>query len=142
MKDMEQPIRNIPLENGLTLQLMDLSRRVAGDRWNVRVKAAIGISVEDVLSKMKQTHRKEEIESVLGKEVVFEKEMIRNFIDERERQAVVDQLCRSFLENAMTYLSRQHFAERFLFKQYRETLERKRIENLLKKGASRGDPSE
>ncbi len=139
---MEQPIRNIPLENGLTLQLMDLSRRVAGDRWNVRVKAAIGISVEDVLSKMKQTHRKEEIESVLGKEVVFEKEMIRNFIDERERQAVVDQLCRSFLENAMTYLSRQHFAERFLFKQYRETLERKRIENLLKKGASRGDPSE
>ncbi|MEW6258823.1 MAG: hypothetical protein AB1547_02855 [Thermodesulfobacteriota bacterium] len=142
METTEQPIQTISLENGLILQLMDLSRRVAGDRWNVRIKATIGIRVEDVLIRIDQQHRKEEIENVLGKEVVFEKEMIRNFIDEREKQTVVDQLCRSFLENAMTYLSRQHFAERFLFKQYRETLERKRIENLLKKGVSRGDPSE
>jgi len=142
MEHTEQPIQTILLENGLTLELVDYSRRVAGDRWNVRVKAAIGISVEDVLNRTDQRHWKEEIENVLGKQVVFEKEMIRNFIDEREKQTVVDQLCRSFLENAMIYLSRQHFAERFLFKQYRETLERKRIENLLKKGVSRGDPSE
>lgn len=142
MEPMEQPLQSILLENGLTLELMDFSRRVAGDRWNIRVKASIGMCVEDVLNKSHQGHRKEEIENVLGKQVVFEKEMIRNFIDEREKQAVVDQLCRSFLENAMTYLSRQHFAERFLFKQYRETLESKRIENLLKKGVSRDDPSE
>ncbi|WP_156915948.1 hypothetical protein [Desulfatirhabdium butyrativorans] len=135
-------LRSISLENGLLLQLMDRSRRIAADRWHIRIKAFIDISVQDALRNTRSYDQKEEIENVLGKQVLYEKEMIRNFIDEKEKQAVINQVCSSFLENAMTYLSRQHFAERFVLRQYKEMLEKKRIENLLQKGVTSGDPSE
>lgn len=135
-------LRSISLENGLLLQLMDRSRRIAADRWYICIKGFIEISVQDALRNTRLTDQKEEMENVLGKKVLYEKEMIRNFIDEKEKQTVINQVCSSFLENAMTYLSRQHFAERFVLKQYREMLEKKRIENLLKKGVTSGDPSE
>lgn len=135
-------LERISLENGLLLQLIDRSRRVAADRWQICIKAVVEIAVENALRHFQPNGKKEEIESILGKQVFYEKEMIRNFVDEKEKQTVINQLCRSFLENAMTYLSRQHFAERFVLRQYRETLEARRIENLLQKGVTSGDPSE
>ncbi|MEZ4604449.1 MAG: hypothetical protein R2861_13920 [Desulfobacterales bacterium] len=36
---MEQLIKTIPLENNLTLELFDASRKIAADRWQVTLKA-------------------------------------------------------------------------------------------------------
>ena len=40
------PLRTIPLGNGLMLEIYDQSRKVAGDRWLVKLVVKINIPIE------------------------------------------------------------------------------------------------
>ncbi len=113
-----KPVKTIPLHNGLTLEIYDESREIAAKRWVVRMVARIVIPIDNIA--FAQGQNVSEITDLLGKTIVFEKKKERNFIAEKEKDAVLTATCDSFLETAGAYLSHSDFPRKFVFKQYRD----------------------
>lgn len=117
----EQHIKEIPLENNLRIHIYDASRRLAGDRWLVKLIARIPIAVDNVLSEAEAgLPTKAAVKELIGDELVFEQEKIRNFIDEREKDEVFQALLDHFLSHSLTYLSHPEFAKRYTLKTFKE----------------------
>ncbi len=121
-----QPMERVELENGLNLEVYDLSRRVAADRWYVELKACIPIPVSEA-SFTQNVAAPTDIKTLreaLGDQVVFEHRNTRNFIDENDKEAVMKEMRRSLKTNAERYFNHPDFAARFLLKQYKTFLSR------------------
>lgn len=116
-------IRSEKLANGLTLELLDLSRPVAGDRWAVSVvaRAAVPVTAQTADG---AAERWTEVRDLLGPEVVYEKKITRNFIDGAEKDALVAAMADSFCDQAAPYIARPLFAARFVRQRYRAALAR------------------
>ena len=84
----ETLIRSISLANGLTLELLDASRKVASDRYRIELIERIRIPVDAGLFSETDTIDIEALCETLGPVVAFEKRTERNFIAEKERDAV------------------------------------------------------
>ena len=83
---MEQLIKTIPLENNLTLELFDASRKIAADRWQVTLKARMAVPVEKAIAGSRPDPAKAaEIRQILGETITYEVQKQRNFIDDREK---------------------------------------------------------
>lgn len=115
-------IESISLKNGLILELWDNSRPVAGDRWQVTLKARINIPVsEDWFADLSRLPAPlKDLREALGDRVCFEYQNMRNFIDVNEKEAALNQMRVSLVDNAVHYYSHPDFAARWLAKQYRE----------------------
>lgn len=109
----DAPVEILHLENGLTLELYDHSRRLVGDRWNVILTARIDIEVEDA-----------EAAATLGPSITYEQRRQRVFVDDGAKGAAFGELRASFLSNQQAYLARADFGERFVQRQL--TLRRQR----------------
>jgi len=121
-----QPIETIRLKNGLNLEIRDLSRKIAGDRWQVELQARITIPVEarwfgpnspapaDIAS----------LCAVLGQTTRFEYRDTRNFIDEREKEPLFDSMRATVKQNALKYYEHPDFPARYLIRQYKTHLSR------------------
>lgn len=116
-------IRSEKLANGLTLELLDLSRPVVADRWVVTVlaRAAVPVTAETAHG---AAERWTEVRDLLGPEVVYEKKMARNFIDGAAKDALVAAIADSFWDQAVPYIGRPLFAARFVRQRYRAALAR------------------
>lgn len=114
-------IRSEKLANGLTLELLDLSRPVAGDRWAVAVMARAAVPVTAQTADG-AAERWTEVRDLLGPEVVYEKKITRNFIDAAEKDALVAAMAASFCDQAAPYIARPLFAVRFVRQRYRAAL--------------------
>jgi hypothetical protein len=112
----------ISLENGLTLEVYDLSRPVAGDRWLVSLVARIEVEVkpEYFAGENGKNALLEDIRQALGKGAVYRYEKSRHFIAEKERNEVFQGLKERFLEANLKYLSSPDFARRLILKRYQE----------------------
>ena len=117
----EQHIKEIPLENNLRLHIYDASRQLAGDRWLVKLIARIPISVDDALSDAEAgLPAKSAVKELIGENLVFEQEKIRNFIDEGEKDDVFQALLDNFLDHSRKYLSHPAFAKQYTLKTFQE----------------------
>lgn len=118
-------IRTVGLENHLRLEFYDHSRKIAADRWFVRVTAKVEIQVDDALAASDDLPdvSADEIKEKIGETVVFENKLERNFIEDQEKDAVVENLTDSFVFNARSYLALPEFPRRFVLRQY-QTLRR------------------
>jgi hypothetical protein len=114
-------IRNEKLANGLTLELLDLSRPLAGDRWAVAVVARVAVPVT-AQSAGAAADNWTEVRDLLGPQVVYEKKMARHFVDGAEKDAQVAAMVASFCELALPYIARPLFVLRFIGQRYREAL--------------------
>ena len=120
-------IEEIELGNGIRLSFWDVSRRLAGDRWYVGLVLRIPIEVreedfahlEDGPSLYREFKEKE------GDLVWFEAKKERHFIDEREKDEILEGLLRRLKEHSLSYLSHPAFAERFKRRRIEEFLERR-----------------
>jgi hypothetical protein len=121
-----QPIETIELDNGLNLEIYDLSRRVAGDRWYIEMRVTIPIPVTQACfsGKLPPPADMATLREALGEQVVFEHRNIRNFIGEDEKEALFSQMRESLRINARRYFSHPDFAARYLLKQYKAVLSR------------------
>lgn len=119
-KTNETLVKKIPLANGQTLHILDASRKVAGDRWQVTLLARMRIPVENP-----------GIRTALGEAVTFEVKKQRHFIDEQERQAVFDALLSAFETISLPYLSRPDFPRRYVEKEFRNDKLRMRNYELM-----------
>ena len=118
-------IKKIKLENGLNLEFYDSSKKIAGDRWQVKLTVRVEIPVNDYLQNIEVEMNVDDVKKILGKSIYYEKNMVRNFIDNKEKEKLLKGFCDSFLKSTLSYLSEPNFPKRFIVKNYNEYKSRK-----------------
>jgi len=115
----EHLIKTIPVSDILTLSIFDASQKIAGDRWQVTLIARMPMAVADFFSdKNPVDPPAADIKAALGDSVAWEIIKQRNFIDAREKDAVLQQLQDVFETLSVPYLSHPKFPRKFILKQF------------------------
>jgi len=116
-------LRRIDLESGLELEIYDVSRKLAGDRWYVGFIARIEIPIPFLAGHADSPEVDiEKIKDVLGETVRFEQKRDRHFIHEKEKDALLKNLMDDFLATTLPYLSKKDFAQKYALKAYKKKL--------------------
>jgi hypothetical protein len=121
-------IKTIELSNGLKLHFYDISRKLAGDRWYVGVIARIDIPlIDSLLTNQHLLHYSvEEIRNALGESVCFQQKRERHYIDEREKDDLLNGLMNSFIKRTLNYLSLPDFPGKYVLKEFQAYRKRKK----------------
>jgi len=114
------------LQNGLVLEFWDLSRPVAGDRWQVVVEARVAIAVTTRNLPPELRPQSAPIISALGEEVGFIKQEVRNFVAAEAVPAILAEIQDQLLSSLSAYLGHPEFAARFIRKKYTDYQESSR----------------
>lgn len=114
-------IKKIDLENGLQLELYDASKKVAGDRWLVKLIAKMDIPVKNYLKDMGSDMDADDVLRILGETICFEKPMERNFVDNNEKEILLNDFLDMFIDVSVPYFSTLNFPKQFIVKKYKET---------------------
>ncbi len=114
-----QRIESMALENGLTLEIWDASRQLASDRWLVKLVARMEIEVSHRWfgDELRPPADLDQMRAKLGTTLCFEYQTERNFVDQREKQIIYDNMFQSLLAKK-PYYSHPDFAARFMIKEY------------------------
>lgn len=113
-----------PLANGLTLELWDHSRPVAGDRWYTLLQTRIAIPVRADSLPPDLKPLADQIVAALGKEIIFSHKEERNFIAASEFPGLLKEMQDRILQLAPGYFGHRDFAARFIRKTYAAFRER------------------
>ncbi|MFC1829283.1 hypothetical protein ACFL0O_06705 [Thermodesulfobacteriota bacterium] len=116
--------KKIDLKNGLTLEMHDISRKLAGDRWYVGFIARMDIPLKGLFSNNSNSGEidSKKMEHILGEEIRFEQKRDRHFIGEKEKDALLNRLVDDFLKSTLSYLSHSDFGKKYALKEYKERL--------------------
>jgi hypothetical protein len=110
-------VEKIDLPNNLVLEFYDYSRVVAGDRWLVGLLARIPIEIsEKDFADRPQELYKDFLEE-RGTVIYFELKKERNFIDEKEKDRILNQLLNELKEYSLSYMGHKSFAKGFIRRQ-------------------------
>ena len=123
----EKLVKTINLKNGLNLDILDSSRKIAGDRWQVVMTVRMDIPVK-MLAPANGEHtvlNVDEVISLLGENAQFEQKKERNFIDENRKDDVFNNLIDSFSYHSIDYVSNPDFPKRCILRQYKEQLKKR-----------------
>ncbi len=115
-------IRKIELENGQTLKMFDLSRKISADAYVVTMQATMEIKVEPGLFAQEPISGMtiDEIRDTLGEKVIYEYRLERNFILDHEKEDVLASLVDTFLKNMGRYIAHPRFAPKLVLKQFKD----------------------
>lgn len=104
----------------LAVLSLDISRKLAGDRWYVGLIARIDIPLIDSLLTNQHLSRYsvEEIRNTLGESVRFQQKSERHYIDEREKDDLLNDLMDSFIKRTLNYLSLPDFTSKYVLKEF------------------------
>jgi len=116
------PLASHELKNGLTLEFLDKSKKIAADRWYIHIRVEIRIPVQ------KKWFAKDSIDdgqfrailNALGEEVVFSQKKERNFVSEKVKDQIVEEICDQALQIGHTYCASDTFAARTILKSFRD----------------------
>lgn len=98
-------VKSVQLENGLTLTIEDISRRISDDAFVVKALISIDFQLTEEEAESVGLSLAE-LTEVLGSEGGrFEKLLERNFINEAKKEAVYEELTASYLKTNLAYLS-------------------------------------
>jgi hypothetical protein len=134
---MEQTfIKTIELSNGLKLDFYDISRKLAGDRWYVGVIARADIPlIDSLLTNQHLAHYSAgDIRNALGESVRFQQKRERHYIDEREKDNLLNGLMDSFIKRTFNYLSHPDFPGKYVLKEFQANRKRKAWEQNDRRG--------
>ncbi len=121
-------IEEVALENGLVMRLYDCSRRVAGDRWYVCLLAEIEIPVDENILAREYRGPKEDVLEFIeknGDSVLFQMKKERNFVDEREREGILNDMVDALKGSCTGYMGHSSFGPSYVKKVFEEYLERR-----------------
>jgi len=108
------------LKNGLTLEIWDLSRQVAGERWFVSLEGRIAIPVRASTLPAELQDQAARVSEVLGEEIIFTHQEERNFIASSAVPALRQEMQDRIMRLARDYLGRPDFPGRFIRRKYAE----------------------
>ena len=118
----EKPIETIPLDNGLELEIYDMSRPLAGDRWLVRLEALVNVDFEE--EAFESLEDRDRIVAVLrgiyGERVPYQYIQEKHFVDKSNKEKVLQQFVANVKESQVPYLGHPYFSKRFLLSRYRK----------------------
>ncbi|MGB9712496.1 MAG: hypothetical protein ACP5J5_06435 [Dissulfurimicrobium sp.] len=120
-------IEKIDLPNGLVVELYDCSRRIAGDRWYVKLLARASVRVtSDAFAHLSECEAMfREFLDTRGELVYFDKEFERNFIDQREKDGLLREFVERLKKDALSYIGRPEFIPRLIRRQVNDFLEKR-----------------
>jgi hypothetical protein len=122
---MEQSLmKRMELSNGLKLDFHDISRKLAGDRWYVGMVAGIDIPLTDWLltNQILSNYSVEEVRNALGETVRFQEKRERHYIDEREKDPLLQIMMDSFIKSTLNYYSHSDFPVKYVLKEFKAHL--------------------
>jgi hypothetical protein len=111
----------IPMSNGLTVEVHDLSRQIATN--TVRVEMIIRIPVALRPDDFAELSQFEQTRAVFGEEIVYEHRLERSFVTSEQKEDVFRTLLSTFKRASLPYLSSPKFRTRFAGSKYREILQ-------------------
>jgi hypothetical protein len=116
-----KPYEQIPMPNGLTVEVYDLSRQIADD--TVRVEMMIRIPVTLRPDDFTEPFQFEQTCAVFGKEIVYEHRLERSFVGRDQKNDVFRTLLETFKQASLPYLSNPKFRNRLAASKHREILQ-------------------
>ncbi|MFN2367134.1 MAG: hypothetical protein ABR523_11850 [Desulfurivibrionaceae bacterium] len=123
------------LDNSLCIRITDQSRRIAADRWYIKMVCEVKMPLTDEhLEKMRADEGPEQFSAIrrlLGDEITMELVQERNFVDEAARQDVISGMLASIDENISGYLASASFPARFFGLRYRQAKKLSQLETVV-----------
>ncbi len=115
-------IKKIALNNGLTLEFIDVSRKVAGDRYLVVLKTRVAVPVEEKWFPEDDPAQPglADIVKKVGPVVAFEQKKERNFVDEKEKPAVLTDIMTVAEDFGIRYIGHPDFPRKLILKKYHD----------------------
>lgn len=120
----EKLIEQKQLASGMVLSVYDRSKKVAGDRFFVKVECEVALPVQaDFFGKRNENDPElfEKIKQKIGETILFLISKERNFIAETDKDAAVSELIDQVSSNMFAYLDNPVFAQKLLAHKYKET---------------------
>ena len=128
----ETTIKKISLKNGLDLEFIDVSRKIAGDRYQVALLTRIEVPVEEGWFSENNQEIPDigDIRKKIGNRVVFEQKRERNFVDDQEKEAVIKNVIEVAEDYGMRYLGHPDFPGKLILKRYNDEKQTQTEESL------------
>jgi hypothetical protein len=109
-------VEEIPMPNGLIVEIWDKSVSIAAD--TTKVALLIRIRVELRPSYFIKADHYELVRKIMGPEIFFEQKRERAFVRDREKNVVFQELLDNFKKNSLPYLSKSSFPSSFALSKY------------------------
>ena len=124
------------LANGMRLEYLDESKKLAGDRWLVKLRLRLSIPLQDWMEDALGGDDPQSLfcREEFGDRLVHELFRERNFIDAGDKEALLSEMVHGFAEDMAGYLGKETFirqlftlklaqaTERYLLKDRDETV--------------------
>lgn len=122
------PYRKLDLAHGHRLEIFDDSRKIAEDAWVVIMTAIMQIPVETSLfsSVSLSDGEFDDILKILGSPIEYRYRLERNMIMAHDKDAVLENLVNTFLENTGRYVANPKFPEKLALKEYKDRVEKRK----------------
>lgn len=114
-------IENINLPNGLSLDVWDLSRRIAADTVKVELVIKMEVTFESCHFDEEDHYLK--TRRVFGPAGSYEYRKERTFVHIDEKETVFRDLLDAFKRDALPYLAQDNFPQRFSRSKYRDIIQ-------------------
>ncbi|MBU4264123.1 MAG: hypothetical protein KKC76_19905 [Proteobacteria bacterium] len=131
---------SIMLANSIKVTFYDLSKKIAADRWLIKVKCEVALPVQDeqfdaiadaeLASAMKQDCANTVIHNLFRE---------RNFIDEKDKDGVLQELFNQLDENVRTYMGRELFPRKLFEKKVEEFRLKYQMQKEMERSATTDD---
>lgn len=109
-------VEEIPMPNGLIVEIWDKSVSIAAD--TTKVALLIRIRVELRPSYFTKPDHHELVRKIMGPEIFFEYKKERAFVRDKEKDVVFQELLDNFKKTSLPYLSRPSFPSSFALSKY------------------------
>lgn len=111
------------LENNMTLTVYDHSKKMAGDRWLVKIVCEAELPVDEEFFSLvpeSDLDLQAEVREAMAGSVKFSAIKERTFIAETERGSLVELMVTEVLTNMVTYLNKPGFPAKLFARKYEE----------------------
>ena len=136
------------LENNMTLTVHDQSKKMAGDRWLIKIVCEAELPVDDgffLRVPEEDLALQAEVREAMAGSVTFSVIKERTFIADTERAALVERMVTEIMGNMVAYLNRPEFPDKLFARKYaelREACATARHYRLLQEENFEGDTDE
>ena len=110
----EEKLKELPLENGLMLCVVDCSRPISADAFLVKLRFEVEVVLTEALAASLGKTLFEVKDILKNEALTFTAEVERNFISAADAEGVKEGLVSSYIETNRSYLGHEKFATGFL----------------------------
>ena len=111
-------IEEIILDNGLNLQIFDLTRAIAADTVKVEIYFQTKISLKESYFANSEDYL--QVKNAMGDELAYEHRLERSFVPQNNEDEVRDDLINTFKSNSLDYLAALDFAKKLALSKLKE----------------------